>query len=156
MLRTLEPFGTASFHAWGPLLVVRFPGVTRLDEMEHWARLQRMAASEHGRIATLSVLSRETIRSGDDVRQLAQRMAAEFRDTTVANAVVVPEQSLFAAGFRSMLTGLSLASRSKVPHSVFRDLPDAVDWLAEHGAVERDQASALVGALEREWSRAVT
>lgn len=155
MLEALGERGAARFYRWGRVLVANYTEQTRLDELELWAELQRAARGGAGgaeRFATLSFVTSASIRSDDGVRDLARRMSAEFQDVSIANALVVPERSLSAAAFRSILTGITLASRSRVPQAVFRTAAEAAAWLSEQGGLPQEDVGAFAQALAREIS----
>ncbi len=148
MLEALDEVGTASFFRWGSLLIAQYRDVTLADQITRWGELQRQQVAHTGRFGTLTFVTSASIRASDEVRGHARAMADEFKSTARANAVVVPERSLSAAAFRSILTGISLASRSTVPQSTFRDTREALAWLAEHGVLPNAEVDAAAAAIE--------
>lgn len=148
VLEALDELGTASFSRWGSLLVARYRDVTQVDQIRRWGELQREQVAISGTFGTLTFVTSASIRASDDVRSQAREMADEFRSTAKANAVVVPERSLSAAAFRSILTGISLAARSPVPQSTFRTSGEALTWLAEHDVLPVEQVEAAARAID--------
>lgn len=148
VLEALDEVGTASFFRWGSLLVAQYRDVTLIEQIRRWGELQRDQVSRSGTFGTLTFVTSASIRAGDDVRSHARAMADEFKSTARANAVVVPERSLSAAAFRSILTGISLASRSSVPQSTFRDTREALAWLAEHGVLPKAEVNEAAAAID--------
>lgn len=101
-----------------------------IDGLKAVGLAQRQLRDAHGRIAGLSVLRPEAlVRPEPEVRAVGQTISDEFDQMAYASAVVLTESGMGGAFYRSILTGIHLASRRPVPQKVFASSDEAVSWI---------------------------
>lgn len=127
--RVLHERHGVSVHGFYELMVVVYQSIT-LPALEAVSAAQRQLNAQHGRIAGISILRSEALTRPDPaVRAYGQTISDEFDGMAYASAVVLNESGMGGAFFRSVLTGIHLASRRPVPQRVFASSDDAVTWL---------------------------
>lgn len=124
-----ERFCVAHFAS---LVVVVWGRVVEGPDLERLGVVQRQTVAEYGHCLTLSL-----IRAGlemtvaEDVRVGGRKNLQEFEHVTVGSATVIEAGGLRASFFRSVITGIHLLARSKVPQKVLDNIDDGVRWLLE-------------------------
>lgn len=137
--RVLHERHGVSVHGFHELMVVVYRSIG-LEGLEAVAAAQRQLHDQHGRIAGLSILHSEALTRPDPaVRALGQRISDEFDTMAYASAVVLSESGMGGAFYRSILTGIHLASRRPVPQRVFARADEAIDWI-----LSKNRSSPLV------------
>lgn len=140
--RVLHERHGVSIHGFYELMVVVYQSIT-LPGLEAVSAAQRQLHEQHGRIAGLSILRSEALTRPDPaVRAYGQTISDEFDVMAYASAVVLNESGMGGAFFRSVLTGIHLASRRPVPQRVFANSDEAVAWI-----VGKNPASQLAGRM---------
>lgn len=119
---------------------------------------QRRIHQAHGTIAGLSVLSAQALERPDPaLRAAGQAVSDEFDQIAYASAIVLEKSGMQGAFYRSVLTGIHLASRRPVQQRVFSELTEAIEWivskspespLAERTAEVRRTIDAVLRAGE--------
>lgn len=118
-----------SVHQFHDLMVAVYRSIT-LDGLKAVGAAQKQLQEQHGRIAGLSVLRSEAlVRPDPVVRNYGQTISDEFDQFAYASAVVLTESGMGGAFYRSILTGIHLASRRPVPQKVFANVDEAVTWV---------------------------
>jgi hypothetical protein len=140
--RVLHERHGVSIHGFYELMVVVYQSIT-LPGLEAVSAAQRQLNEQHGRIAGLSILRSEALTRPDPtVRAYGQTISDEFDGMAYASAVVLNESGMGGAFYRSILTGIHLASRRPVPQRVFAGSDEAVAWI-----VGKNSASQLNGRM---------
>ncbi len=124
-----ESFCVAQF---GPLAVVVWGRVVEGPDLARLGVVQRKAIKEFGHCVVLSI-----IRAGlemtvnEDVRAGGRQNLREFEHVTLGSALVIEAGGMRASFFRSVITGIHLLARSKVPQKVLDNIDEGVRWLVE-------------------------
>lgn len=119
------------------LVVVVWGREVEAADLERLAKTQREVIAEHGHCLVMSI-----IRAGlsmsvkDDVRRAGEQNLRDFAATTLGSAMVVEAGGIRASFFRSVITGIHLATRSKVQQKVFDNIDEAVGWLMARPGVD--------------------
>lgn len=117
---------------WEHLVLAYYPHQMLPGPVLRLAEHQMRVATECGGITTLSVLERAPDMVVDpELRRVGAELTARFREHSRGSALVFNERGLRAAAVRSVLTGFSLAARSRMPTRVFADTKGALRWLAQ-------------------------
>ncbi|GEM_PF-3926665 len=113
-------------------------------DVERLGEVQRTVVEEFGHCAVASVVRSDfKLNVGDAVRKGAERNLKEMAEVTLATVLVVESGGLRASVVRSVITGVHLVARTKVPQKVFNDIGDALRWV-----VTRPGADSLVDGTE--------
>ncbi|MBN8615161.1 MAG: hypothetical protein J0L92_31475 [Deltaproteobacteria bacterium] len=127
--RVLHDRHGVSIHQFQELMVVVYRSIS-LEGLKAVGSAQRQLHEAHGRIAGLSVLRPEALTRPDPaVRAAGQAISDEFDLMAYASAIVLTEAGMGGAFYRSILTGIHLASRRPVPQKVFASSDDAVTFV---------------------------
>lgn len=117
---------------WGPLLVVIHAEFPDADDFRRVRGICHEIVEAHGSVTSLTVMGGGLPMSVDpEVRAASARLTREFRDTSVARAIVIPDDGLRGSFFRSVVAGFGLVARANVPQRVFQAPRPALEWLAE-------------------------
>lgn len=120
-------------------MVVVYRGGITVDVLTAVGNAQRQLHKLHGSIAGLTVLGPEALqRPGPEVRDAGQSISDEFDTIAYASAIVLAESGIQGAFYRSILTGIHMASRRPVPQKVFAEVGEAIEWIAG-----RNRSSAI-------------
>lgn len=84
------------------------------------------------------------------IRAASAKMLRDLATDILACACVIEGTGFRASIARSVLTGMSLVARSKVPLAFFEDVPRAVNWLAPHGRRPLGSLIEQLDALRRD------
>ena len=145
-----EGFALAS---WEHVLISVWWRQLRLEDLDNLQRVQRAFLRHHDKIAAVTVL-RATIRAnvGDGIREKSAELAREFGERVFGSAVVIEASGVRATVFRSILTGISLLSRSPSATKPFSDVRSACDWALNHEGTPKDAhaATPVLARLIRE------
>ena len=127
--RVLHERNGVSVHGFDELMDVVYQSIT-IPGLEAVSAAQRQLHAQHGRIAGLSILRSEALTRPDPaVRAYGQTISDEFDTMAYASAVVLSESGMGGAFYRSILTGIHLASRRPVPQRVFAVSDEAIAWI---------------------------
>ncbi len=127
--RVLHERRGIAIHGFFELMVVVYETIT-LEDLQAVSAAQRELHAQYGRIAGLSILRSQALsRPEAVVRDYGQKVSDEFDTMGYASAVVLNESGMGGAFYRSILTGIHLASRRPVPQRVFASGEDAVTWI---------------------------
>lgn len=138
-------FGIA---AHGCLIVIVWGRVVEVGDIKALTEVQHEIVDRYGCCLVLSV-----IRAGikmtvdDEVRKASEANLRDFEPYTRGSAMVVEAGGLRASFFRSVMTGITLVTRSPVPQKIFDNIGDAVLWLVDRDTVDRkmlDEIDVLV------------
>jgi hypothetical protein len=115
------------------VIVYRRP-ITR-EGLDAVRAAQRRIHDTHGKVAGLSVLGPQALERPDpSLRAAGQVVSDEFDQMAYASAIVLEESGMQGAFYRSVLTGIHLASRRPVQQRVFSELSEAIDWIVGKNA----------------------
>jgi hypothetical protein len=118
-----------TIHAFAELMVVVYQSIT-IEGLNSVRAAQRRLHEQYGSIAGLSILKSEALsRPEAAVRTVGQAISDEFDTMAYASAIVLVEQGMGGALYRSILTGIHLASRRPVPQKVFASPDLAIAWI---------------------------
>lgn len=128
----------------GCFVVVVWGREVEADDLERLSEVQRAAVAACEHCAVLSIIRAGlTMAVNDDVREASQRNLREFTDVTLGSAMVVEAGGMRASFFRSVITGIHLVTRSKVPQKVFDNIDEAVRWLLSQPGLDPTTASSV-------------
>lgn len=117
--------------AWNHFVVAHWTRDLAAKPLSELADVQWTLAERFGGITTLTVLGdAPSLRPPDDLRKLGAELTERFKPYARGAAMVLQAEGLRTALVRSVLTGISLAARSKMPTRIFPTVGDAVTWLA--------------------------
>lgn len=138
------------------LMVIVYRRPITGDGLAAVSAAQRRIHQAHGKVAGLSVLSAQALERPDPaLRAAGQTVSDEFDQIAYASAIVLEKSGMQGAFYRSVLTGIHLASRRPVQQRVFSELTEAIEWivskspespLAERTAEVRRTIDALLRA----------
>ncbi len=118
-----------TIHAFAELMVVVYQSIS-IEGLNSVRAAQRRLHEQYGSIAGLSVLRSEALsRPEQAVRTVGQAISDEFDTMAYASAIVLVESGMGGALYRSILTGIHLASRRPVPQKVFASADPAIAWI---------------------------
>lgn len=110
-------------------MVVVYQSIT-IEGLNAVRAAQRQLNQQYGQIAGLSILRSEALTRPDPtVRAVGQTISDEFDGMAYASAVVLSESGMGGAFYRSILTGIHLASRRPVQQKVFSSTEEAISWI---------------------------
>jgi hypothetical protein len=134
-IRRDEPnFGIATH---GCMIAVIWGRVVELGDIEALTEIQHEIVDRYGCCLVLSV-----IRAGlkmtvdEEVRKASETNLRKFEQFTRGSAMVVEADGMRASFFRSIMTGITLVTRSSVPQKIFNNIGDAVLWLVDRPTVD--------------------
>lgn len=127
--RVLHDRHGVSIHQFHDLMVAVYRSIS-IEGLNAVGTAQRQLHESHGKIGGLSVLRPEALtRPEPAVRAVGQTISDEFDGMAYGSALVLTEQGMGGAFYRSILTGIRLASRRPVPQKVFASSDEAVAWI---------------------------
>lgn len=133
---------------WGPLVISIHESVIDITALEELRLATNRALAQHGATSGLTVLRHNVPMSVDQAfRRCAERVTEEFRETTVAAAVTIVGHDLRSAFARALVTGLNIIAHTPTPRVVFREVNEAIHWLAQTDIRLKDDTDALTLAL---------
>ena len=118
---------------WGPLLVnVWYREATAADLDIVGPHERELVKAHPGGISVLTVLKQVNLTAppGDDLRQAAARLTVEFAPYLRCNATVLQADGLVGSVARTFITGINLLAKNQAPTKVFKEIGDAVAWIA--------------------------
>jgi hypothetical protein len=137
----------ASIHAFFELMVVVYQSIS-IEGLNEVRAAQRQLKQAYGQIAGLSILRSEALTRPDPaVRAVGQTISDEFDGMAYASAVVLSESGMGGAFYRSILTGIHLASRRPVQQKVFSSTEEAIPWIV--GKNPDGPLASRLGDLQR-------
>jgi hypothetical protein len=129
----------------GPLVVVVWGREVEGPDLERLSEVQREVVAAFGHCLVLSIVRAGlTMMVKDEVRKGGENNLREFGSTTLGSAMVIETGGLRASFFRSVITGIQLVARSRVPQKVFDNIDEALRWLLSQPKVD----VATSGAIE--------
>ena len=136
------------------LLVMVWGRDARGTDLEHLAERQQQVIDTHGFAQVISVIRAGlSINVPEEVREASKDNVKRFSADTRGSATIVEIAGVRAAFFRSLVTTLTLLTRSPMPQKVFTNIDEGLDWLRSlpdtkpEQLVSRSQLHAGVYAL---------
>ncbi|MGD8861447.1 MAG: hypothetical protein PVI30_15670 [Myxococcales bacterium] len=125
----------------GPVVVLLWRGKV-VPEGARWMRRGFLKAREQpGRLALLTIVEDGCeIRTPPEVRDEVSEMLRLYGSRLAGAAIVFEGRGFKATMVRSIITAIYIASRAKVPNSVFGDVGTALQWLCRHDETLPDPA----------------
>ena len=112
------------------LLVMVWGRDARGTDLEHLAERQQQVIDTHGFAQVLSVIRAGlSINVPEEVREASKDNVKRFSADTRGSATIVEIAGVRAAFFRSLVTTLTLLTRSPMPQKVFTSIDEGMDWL---------------------------
>lgn len=112
------------------LLVMVWGRDARGSDLEHLAKVQQGLIDTYGFAQVLSVIRAGlSINVPEEVREASRDNVKRFSADTRGSATIVEVAGVRAAFFRSLVTTLTLLTRSPMPQKVFTTIDEGFDWL---------------------------
>ena len=112
------------------LLVMVWGRDARGSDLEHLAEVQQRVIDTYGFAQVLSVIRAGlSINVPEEVREASKDNVERFSADTRGSATIVEIAGVRAAFFRSLVTTLTLLTRSPMPQKVFTNIDEGLDWL---------------------------
>jgi hypothetical protein len=113
------------------LLVMHFDGGATLESLEVLEACETKHAAAFPRFSTLVVVTGVKLETpGAGVRERSAELDAKYDAQVVGSAIVVQSKGMAAVITRSFIATWALFTKRQAPTKTFRDVADAVSWLA--------------------------
>lgn len=137
----------------GPLIIVHYKGPSSPELAVSDFAPSRAAVATYGELSNLVIFEANLVGRPDPrVQEIISKQLLELGPRLRCTGIAVRGTGLAPLVLRTMLSGMSLMSKTATRQKVFKTVPEALAWVqasdGQHAEVRAIDGAALLAALE--------